>query len=62
VSRWRTHDGGACPVHEKAEVRVRWRNGTLATKDCPAGNLRWSNKGDDYDIAEFQVTSVEAVE
>lgn len=59
---WRDHNGGACPVHEKALVRVRWANGSAAERDYQAGGLRWSKRADPYDIAAYMVTSTEAVE
>lgn len=62
MSNWRTHDGGCCPVDGRAEVRVRWRNGLTAVQDYRAGGLRWSDTGHDYDVASYQVTSVEDVE
>jgi hypothetical protein len=62
MSPWRDHNSGFCPVDGKAIVRVRWANGTLASQDYPANNLRWSKRDDDYDIASFQVTSTEEVE
>lgn len=62
MSAWRDHNGGSCPVHEKALVRVRWANGNRAERDYAAGNMRWSRTGHPYDIAAYQVTSTEDVQ
>lgn len=59
---WRQWEGGPCPTHPDATVRVRWKNGELSKDEHRAGNLRWSRTGFDFDVAAYQVTSVEDVE
>jgi hypothetical protein len=62
VSTWREWHGGACPTDEKAEVRVRFASGHVGREAYKAGGLRWSRTGHPFDIAAYQVTSVEGVE
>ena len=52
------HSGSACPCHPEAMITVTYACGYNSGKPLRAGSLRWSQKGDPFDIAEFAVLDV----
>jgi hypothetical protein len=54
---WRQHHGGACPTHEQAKVVCRYACGHQG-KPTRAGGLRWSHRGEPFDIVAYQVDDV----
>jgi hypothetical protein len=53
---WRTWNGGACPVHPEAQVRLRFRDLPYTGREYPARLFRWTHRMEPGDIVEFQVT------
>lgn len=56
---WRDHNGGACPTHEQAKVRLRYRGVEgpfTSTHEYRAGIMRWRHRGEPGDIIAYQVT------
>lgn len=58
MTQWREWRGGACPTNEQAEVMVKWACGFVSRHSYKAHQLRWTHKGDPFDIAAYQVVGL----
>jgi hypothetical protein len=53
----RVHNGGPCPTHEAAIVRIALRGPGWGKHEHEAGKLRWKHRGDDGDIVRWLFVS-----
>lgn len=57
MSEYKDHDGKRCPVPDKSEVQVIFRDGTEANVVRKAYMYEWKHKGKPEDIIQYRTVS-----